>query len=255
MNHTIIYEQPLNEVIRACMRLEFLFKQLDYQLQDFSELGTRHVIETIVHLLQLLDRPDLKSKLSKELVHLHGNLMRFDDMPDIDSDKLRQITEQLKQAAHHLIESNGKIGQRLRDVELLNHLRLQFANPAGGLCFDIPLNHYWLRQPKATREKTIQQWLAEFTEIRKTVDLVLELFRKNAQLVKKDATNGFYQELLDPNANLRMIRIGVTEDTAAYPEISIGRHFLSVRFFTPDIEKRPLQFPHDLSFWIAYCSI
>lgn len=255
MINTIIYEQPLNEVIRVCLRLEYLFQQLDHQLKDTSLLGTRNVIGSIIHLLQLLDRPDLKAKLSKELVNLHGNLMRFGNMPDIDAQKLKSLTLQLEELSRNLIDSSGKIGQRLRDIELLNNLRMQLANPAGGLSFDIPLNHYWLQQPAEVRQATINHWLSDFSDIKKTVDLVLDIFRKNAKLEKKDATHGFYQELLDPQSNLRMIRIAISQDTPAYPEISAGRHFLSVRFYTPDIEKRPVQFPQNLPFWIAYCNL
>lgn len=255
MNNTIIYEQPLNEVIRVCLRLEYLFQQLEHQLKDTSLMGTRNVICSIIHLLQLLDRPDLKAKLSKELVSLHSNLMRFGNMPDIDAVKLQTLTQQLEELSRKLIDSNGKIGQRLRDIELLNNLRLQLANPAGGLSFDIPLNHYWLQQPAEVRQTTINHWLSDFTEIKNTVDLILELFRKNAKLEKKEAIHGFHQELLDPQSNLRMIRIAIEENTPAYPEISVGRHFLSVRFFSPDIEKRPVQFPQNLFFWIAYCNL
>lgn len=255
MNNTVIYEHPLNEVLRVCLRLEFLFQQLDHQLNDMSVLGTRHIVSSIIDLLQLLDRPDLKAKLSKELVSLYSNLMRFDDMPNIDAEKLKFITQQLKELSQKLIDSNGKIGQRLRDIELLNSLRMQLANPGGGLSFDIPLNHYWLQQPAATREATIHHWLNDFVDIKKTASLVLDLFRHNAKVDKKDAVNGFYQELLDPQSNLRMIRIGIMPGTAAYPEVSVGRHFLSVRFFSPDIEKRPLQYPQNLSFYIAYCIV
>src|SRR5579864_9452696 len=79
MSDTIIYEQPLNEIIRVCLRMEQLFQQLDHQLHDSSELGTRNVITFIINLLHLLDRPDLKAKLAKEMNHHLSNLMRYGD--------------------------------------------------------------------------------------------------------------------------------------------------------------------------------
>ena len=66
--------------------------------------------------------------------------------------------------------------------------------------------------------------------------------------------HGFHQELLDPQSNIRMIRIIIPQHIHAYPEISVGRHFLSVRFFSPDIEKRPAQFTDNLQFQLAYCN-
>src|SRR5579871_2818696 len=111
MNETIIFEQPLNEVIRVCLRLEQLFQQIDHQMGDISPLGTRNVITYIINVLYLLDRPDLKAKLAKELSHHQTNHNRFTDSPEIDSAKLRQLTQQLNDLSRSLIDSSGKIGQ------------------------------------------------------------------------------------------------------------------------------------------------
>ena len=255
MNNSIIYEQPLNEITRVSLRLEQLFSQIDRQLTDTSPLGARNMISSIINVLQLLDRPDLKSKLAKELNYHASNLSRFSASPDIDTEKLKELVHELEQLSHNLIESSGKIGHRLRDVELLNTLRLHLASPGGGCSFDIPLFHYWLQQPVETRQTTIHNWLAEFTQIRKAVTIVLDLVRKYAKTDEKTAVHGFHQELLDPQSNLRMIRLGIPPELSAFPEISVGRHFLSVRFYSPDTEKRPTQYPENLNFWLAYCNL
>ncbi len=254
MNDTIIYEQPLNEIIRVCLRLEQLFLQIDHQLNDTSQLGTRSVIAFIINVLHLLDRPDLKAKLAKELTHHLANLMRYGNLPDIDSDKLNSLTQQLDKYSRNLIDSSGKIGHKLRDIELLNTLRLHLASPGGGCSFDIPLYHYWLQQPIEQRQATIDEWLSEFSEIRAIVALLLDIVRENAKTEEKTAVHGFHQELLDPQSNLRMIRISIERNIHTYPEISIGRHFLSIRFFIPSIEKRAIQYTENLIFWIAYCN-
>lgn len=254
MQDKIIYDQPLNEVIRVCLRLEQLFEQIDHQLSDTTMLGTRNVINFIINVLHILDRPDLKAKLAKELSHHLANLMRYGNMPDIDTDKVTQLTAQLEEHSRSLIDTSGKIGYRLRDVELLNTLRLHLASPGGGCSFDIPIYHYWLQQPAEDRLHTINDWLNEFIQIRTVVALILDLVRNNGKIEEKTAVHGFYQELLDPQSNLRMIRIAIARDIPAYPEISIGRHFLSVRFFAPDIDKRSTQYTENLLFLITYCN-
>jgi cell division protein ZapD len=251
---TIIYEQPLNEVIRVCLRLEQLFEQINHHLTDQTILGTRQIISFIINVLQLLDRPDLKAKLAKELSHHLANLMRYDNMPEIDAEKLNQITTQLEYLSRHLIDSSGKIGQRLRDIELLNTLRTHLASPGGGCSFDIPLFHYWLQQPFNIRQATITDWLGDFSQIKTATNIVLDLVRKSAKIDQKQAVHGFHQELLDPQSNLRMIRITMEKNISAYPEISVGRHFLSIRFFSPNIQNHPQQFTESISFWIGYCN-
>jgi cell division protein ZapD len=254
MKDIITYEQPLNEIIRVCLRLEQLFQQIDHKLPDTSELGTRNLITYIINILHLLDRPDLKAKLAKELSHHLTNLMRFNQAPNIDAAKLRELTTQLEDLSRTLIDSSGKIGYRLRDIELLNTLRMHLASPGGGCSFDLPLFYYWLQQPADVRATTIAAWLSDFAQIRSAVTVLLDLVRKNIKSEQKTAVHGFHQELLDPQSNLRMLRINIDRALGAFPEISVGRHFLSVRYFSPDIDKRPIQFSENLTFILEYCS-
>jgi len=253
-NQTIIYEQPLNELIRVCLRLEQLFYQIDHQMKEASILNTRNTITLIINLLQLLDRPDLKAKLAKELNHQMTLLMRLQDSPQIDQIKLLTILKQLDDLSRCFIDSSKKIGQPLREIELLNNLRLHLASPGGGCSFDIPVYHYWLQQPVNIRQATLVTWLAEFENIRIASSLILKLIREGAKSQQKTADHGFYQELLDPQINLRLIRVGIPLTVPAYPEISIGRHFLSVRFFAPSIAERPTQYLQHLPFWLTHCN-
>lgn len=253
-DNAIIYEQPLNELVRVCLRLEQLFFQIDHQTSDTSALGMRNVIVAIINILQLLDRPDLKAKLAKELNHQMLLLARLQNTPEIDEKKLNDLLKQLDDLSRNFIDINGKIGQSLREVELLNTLRLHLASPGGGCSFDIPLFHYWLQQPKDKRATTLHSWLGEFNNIRVANQLILQLVREGSKAQQRAATNGFHQELLDPQINLRLIRVGVPVDIAAYPEISLGRHFLSIRFFNPTIAERPGQYQNNLTFWLAYCT-
>ena len=254
MTNTIIYEQPLNEIIRVCLRLEQLFHQIDHAMIDTSEMGSRNQINLIINTLLLLDRPDLKSKLAKELSQHLANLKRYGHLPEIDTEKFSLLTKELEEHARILIDSSGKIGYRLRDIELLNMLRMHLASPGGGCSFDLPLFHYWLQQPTEARQQTINSWLADFTQIRNAIELTLDLVRKNAKVEQKTAVHGFHQELLDPQSNLRMIRIEIANNLPAFPEISVGRHFLSVRFFLPEIQKRPTQYAENLIFLLTYCN-
>lgn len=254
IDDVIIYEQPLNELIRVCLRLEQLFAQVDHFIADKTLFGTRNVVVNIINILQLLDRPDLKTKLAKELGHQMQLLAPLTNTPEIDKAKLNKILKQLDDYSRSLIDSSGKIGQHVRDIELLNNLRLHLATPGGGCSFDIPVYHYWLQQPAEKRLETIKSWLDEFNMIRHANSLVLQLVREESKIHQKTATNGFHQELLDPQLNLRLLRVAVPTKVNAYPEISLGRHFLSIRFHTPNILERPAQYQHNVSFWLSYCT-
>lgn len=253
MPETIVYEQPLNEVIRASLRLEQLFIQLDRYMQDQTIAGVRQVMSLIISILYLVDRPDLKSKLAKELSQQLASLMKLNNSPDIDHAKFEEITAQLSFYSNNLIESSRKIGQRLREIELLNTLRLQLSHPGGACSFDMPLYHYWLNQPAEERQEILADWVTEFSEIRSAITLLLTLVRQHSHSEAKQAANGFYQEMLDPQSQLRMICLTIEKQYAAFPEISVGRHFLSVRFFVPTTHRVPVQYNGSVDFSLSYC--
>lgn len=254
IENAIIYEQPLNELIRVCLRIEQLFFQIDHQIDDTSIMGTRNIVSAIINLLQLVDRPDLKAKLAKELSHQTSLLTRLENTPTIDQKKLHAILKQLEELARCFIDSSKKIGQSLREIELLNNLRLHLVSPGGGCSFDIPVYHFWLNQPAEERQATLKRWIDDFHHIRAASHLILQLVREGSKVHQKTAEHGFHQELLDPQINLRLIRVFIPNDTFAYPEISIGRHYLSVRFFSPTIKERPSQYLQHLQFWISHCN-
>lgn len=253
MPDIILYEQPLNEVIRASLRLEQLFIQLDHYMHDHSVSSTRQAMILIISILYLVDRPDLKSKLAKELSQQLASLMKLNKSPDIDHEKFSEITEQLSFHSKNLIESSRKIGQRLREIELLNTLRFQLAHPGGACSFDMPLYHYWLNQPAEERHAILVDWITEFAEIRAAITLLLSLVRQHSHSETKQAANGFHQEMLDPQSQLRMICLTISKQHEAFPEISVGRHFLSVRFFVPTISRAPVQYSGNVDFSLSYC--
>lgn len=252
-DNIVIYEQPLNELIRVCLRMEQLFNQIDYYVADNSTLGTRNLIMTIIQLLNLLDRPDLKAKLAKEMGLQVNLLSRLQNTPEIDHKKLQKLLDQLNDLVRIFIDSNGKVGQHLRTNELLNNLRLHLATPGGGCSFDMPVYHYWLHQPAKQRQTIMESWLEEFNNIRLANQLTLQLIREGTKVQTKTAEKGFYQEQLDPHVNLRLIRVAVPNDVQAYPEISVSRHFVGVRFYIPSIQDRPTQYLQTLPFWLSYC--
>jgi cell division protein ZapD len=181
-------------------------------------------------------------------------LTRLQDSPQVDLVKLHSTLKQLDDLARRFIDSSKKIGHPLREIELLNNLRLHLVTPGGGCHFDIPVYHHWLQQPVETLQDALKNWLAEFDAIRIASSLILQLVREASGPQIKTAEHGFYQELLDPQVNLRLVRVLIPQEVLAFPEISIGRHFLSIRFFSPSIQERPAQYLEHISFYLTHCN-
>jgi cell division protein ZapD len=252
---TIIYEQPLNELIRACLRLEHLFQQLKYYLQDESPTGSRISLATLLDIVNVTDRPDLRNKLSRVLTHYANVLAPFEQASKVDSQRLREVLIKIDRFVDALHLDHGRFAQNLRENEFLNSVRMHLAKP-GGICdFNFPAYHLWLQQPAEYRKQAITTWFKEFEQLRVIISLILQLTRDSSEFLPKIAQQGFYQESLTPTtASYHMIRVSLPTNLNFYPEISVGRHRLSIHFFSPNFESsRTIQINQDVEFLLSCC--
>lgn len=253
----ITYEQPLNEHIRVCLRLEHLFQQILLNIDNSSEWGSRTAILALLETANVIDRPDLKTKLTKALTQHAATLTQLEVLPQVDSSKLRTVLSDLDRLIDQLYATQGKIGQNLRNNEFLNAIRQHLYNPGGAVNFSNPAFQLWLQKPAVNRMADLKIWFKEFDLLRDVVDILLRLTRQSSLPTEKYADNGFYQQALDPHAICELVRVIVPVNSNLYPEISVGRHRLSVRFLEPNCHElgRSKQVDYNVTFKLTCCSL
>lgn len=251
----IVYEQPVNELIRVCLRLEHLFLQLDLHMANNPDFHTRDVIRLAIEILNVLDRPDLKSKFTQELHRLTSVFAKMHSSPDISKDKLDATLKSLAEPLEYLVHTRGKIAQNLRDNDFISNIRTHLLTPGGDCCFEIPSFHYWLHQPAAEHITALKDWLAEFQPIRSTIELLLTISRDCAKLRQETAENGFFHTPLNTQVPTQLVRVLIPQKIALYPEISVGKHRMNIRFYVPTITERAKQTNQSIDFQLAICNI
>jgi cell division protein ZapD len=253
----IIYEQPLNEHIRVCLRLEHLFRQVIQNIENTSEWGSRVTITAILETLNVIDRPDLKTKLTKALTQHASTLTQLEVLPQVDSNKLRNILNELDRLIDRLYATQGKIGQNLRNNEFLNSVRQHLYNPGGAVNFSNPAFQLWLKKSGNDRTSDLSLWFKEFDQLRDVVSLLLRLTRQSSIAVEKHSDNGFYQQALDASTCCEMVRVYLPSTENIYPEISVGRHRMSIRFLEPNChdQGRAKQCEYNVKFKLTCCAI
>ena len=249
----IIYEQPLNEHVRVCLRLEHLFMQLQHWLSGTHLLDSRSALAAIVEILNVLDRPDLKTKLVKELGRYGSQLQRYAETPHIDKTRLNAILSELEVTIEHLHNMQGKIAQKLRDNDFLIGIRQHITNPSGGCSFDAPAYYYWIHQPPAERTAQLTHWLNSLKVIQAAIAISLRLIRQSSPPQWRVANAGFYQASLDSNLSCQLIRVAVPTTAGVYPETSVGRHGISLRFYQLNLTERSFQVNEDIKFQMTTC--
>lgn len=253
MDEPILYEQPLNETVRTCLRLESLFAQTHSRLKKNGYWNDNATVSSIIDLIAVLERPDFKTKLTQTLMHYKETLTQHTNDATLNQDKLENLLRDLIENIDYLQTTPGKLTQEIDKVEFLSTVRLR-STKIGGMCnFELPLYNYWLHQPEARRQKDLQTWFATFNSIERATNLLIALIRRSGQFTSVSATKGYYEQSLDPQINYQMIRIRTTNDAVAFPDISVGRHRMSIHFFELNLEERPLQYKEDFNFEIATC--
>ncbi len=252
---SIIFEQPLNERIRIFLRLEHLFAQLHFMQDEKRSIWhSRALVTTLIEILNVFDRADIKTEFLKECDRLKIQFTKLFKSPEVDGQRLQSIIKKIDTQAEVLQNLKGRIGQDLRDHELITAIKHRLPIPGGACNFDLPQYHYWLNEDEARRHKDIKTWIATFKPIEDTTRLILELIRSSAYEEEQTATEGFFQKSLDGATPCQLVRI-TTHHKGAFPEISGGKHRISVRFLNLDEHGHPVQTKDSIPFELVCCII
>jgi cell division protein ZapD len=242
------YEHPLNELIRVCLRLEYLLEQTEYYAQKTDYFDSRSAIIDLIELVSLVDRPDFRTKLTTELLRYRETIQKLEGKFLEHHELLRERLDRLNEDIAYLEGTYGKFAQSLRDHEFLGNLRFALARPGGAWNFDMPLYHYWLSQDASLRLADLTKWYSEFAGLKKIIVNMLKLLRDWTMPESQTAENGFYQKTLDTKLTYQLVQIWIPKTETVIPEVSVGKHRLSLRFLEVDYEKRPQQTKKTIEF-------
>jgi cell division protein ZapD len=248
------YEQPVSERMRTFMRLEFLYQQMLYSSELESDWATRATISSLLEIMAILSRGDVRSEVHKELDQQLKVLQRFQSQPGVD-------TRRLDSLVRNLIDSRAELGsigtsflQPLKDSDFLNAIKNRSAIPGGTCEFDLPEYSHWLRQSFTRRSDDMEVWIGAIRPLSDAVAEVLWLIRQSAQAMDKLAINGMYQHSMQKDAHCRLLRVNLLQDSTLYPEISGSQHRFTVRFLEwSTLDSRAVQTGHDVPFQLSIC--
>jgi cell division protein ZapD len=248
------YEQPLNERMRTFLRLEFLYQQILYNAEIDSDFATRASISTLLEILAILSRGDVRSEVHKELDHQLAVLERFQSQAGVDKRRLESLIHNLVVSREQVTRIGTGFLQALKDCEFLNAIKHRSAIPGGTCEFDLPEYSHWLRQPFERRQADLKHWIDDIRPLCDAATEALWLIRESAQPGDKMAINGMYQHNMQKDVNCRLLRVSLAEKSGLFPEISGSQHRFTVRFLEwSTIDSRAVQTGHDVPFQLSIC--
>ncbi|MBK6673458.1 MAG: cell division protein ZapD [Proteobacteria bacterium] len=250
----LIFEQPLNERMRTFLRLDYLYNQALYHNEKASQWGSRAAVGSLIDILAITTRSDVRSEVLKEIERHLLQLAEFENKSGVDGGRLRALINNLTRLRSALSAAGAAYLQPLRDSEFLAAIKHRSAIPGGTCEFDLPDYFFWLNQDAASRTQAFNEWLALLRPLCDAVAEVLWLTRQNGRSRSEIAAGGTFTINFERDTPLQLLRICLPAAAGIYPEISGSHHRCSVRFLKWNgLAARPSQAEGDIPFQLVTC--
>ena len=229
--------------------------QAAYTLRGYSIWDSRATLSTLIDIIDILTRSDFKGDLLKELERQQNALTPLTTRSGVDHDHLSKVLNELRSAQENLHGITTQLGQSIREDDLFSTLR-QRNTVAGGDCpMDLPAYHLWLQQSAEQRIALLENWFKTLEAVNKPISLMLSIIRESADMRQQNAAQGFYEQRLETNAPVQIIRVALEEERPYFAEISAGKHRFTIRFMKPTPGRRPVQVDETVEFQLGVCAL
>src|SRR5690625_3358691 len=248
----ICFEQPLNERVRNLLRMEFLFIQVHHHLADYTVWGRRATLHSLLDILVVLRRGDMKTDIIKELTEQHTALHALKQHAGVDHQRLTDVLDELESATRTMHGLSAQAASTLlHDKEFIAHLVNRSAIPGGTCGFDLPSYQHWLGQPCEHQSADVEDWLARIEPYQIAASLILRLLRTSQKPSWETAPGGLYiRNLTGP---CQLLRVFVPTPGTLYPQISADKRRFSIRFMEQKCgNERTIPTQHEVDFQLAH---
>ena len=222
---TIIFQFATHFLSRIALRLEYFFKTITEACHESHELIHRFALKSIIEILELIERPEVKSRFLKELIRIEHVLKKTNSINDIPL--FRQLEEQIYILSH----VPDPFGSSIQEDLFLKSLR-QIHQPNTQECeFNSPQLVLWFNSDALVRQNTISHWLLLLKNLENTVHIYLNLLREATQYAPIITHNGFYQYGISPKSMNHLILLKMDKSLNIIPKLQLGHHNLTIRLY------------------------
>tara|TARA_B100001250_G_scaffold408544_1_gene431142 strand:+ start:2962 stop:3744 length:783 start_codon:yes stop_codon:yes gene_type:complete len=253
-NKNIIYEHPMNERVRSLLRIEHLYKIIEYNLKSDTEYNCRAVIEALLNISDLLIRSDIKNEIIKELKRQLDILEILKNNNEVDIDRLVVVCDEIDRQLKTLQNQSFHPGENIRNNELIRIFSQRINIPGGSCNFDLPRLNYWFKKSESKRKQDLSDWSSDLIPIKETSHVLLENIRKSRNPTYENAEAGFYHKQVGANIQCQLIRVIMSSMSPYYPDISGVKHRFSIRFMEEiDSNMKSMQTNNNVYFELHCC--
>ncbi|KTD17240.1 cell division protein ZapD [Legionella jordanis] len=220
---TITFQLPTHYLPKIALRLEYLYQTIEQACRENHPVVHHYALKNIIEIIKLIEKPELKSRLLKELMRIEHSLNKSNAA--VPSHLYNDLHSQILVLTHVV----GRFGGNIHNNPFLQSIRLSLATLNHDCEMYAPQLLLWLESEPALRQKDLSTWLDNLKALSSAVSLYLSLLRQTAEFDEIDMYNGFYQRSLPPKTSCHLILLRIEKSFGIVPRMQLGHHGLSLR--------------------------
>jgi len=234
----IIYQHSPQFLPKIAIKLENLLASIHEGCQETHPIIHHYALKNVVELLKIIDKPELKSRLTKEFLRLDYVLSQ-----EFKSHHA-ELFQQFESICQELQTQTTRFGNKLHHDPFLISLRMRSQEQWHECELQAPFLLNWLHQNPKLRQRMIASWLIELKGLQAAIQTYTAILRALSQFETISVSQSFYQRSLMANPPCQLIIIKLKVDLPVVPKFQMSPHALTIHF--NDIQQ--LDYPSQLSF-------
>ncbi|MEZ5651061.1 MAG: cell division protein ZapD [Burkholderiaceae bacterium] len=250
----ILYEYPLNEGLRALLRIEDVLERFEHFRNGDTTHDHAQAVALMFDLVDLFTRTDCRTELLSHLDRQRRALSQYRDSPDVSGEALERMLLELYRCHERVGAASMHPAQAIRDNEWLMAVRSRILLPGGAADYDMPSFWAWQNGSLERRRADLRRWMEPFEPMAESLRLVLRLLRESGKPMSLLASDGSCQHSLG-GQSYQMTQLRIDPALKAVPEISANKYLLWIRFNDLDDRVRARASTRRIPFELTLCNL
>ncbi len=247
MQNTSTFQLATHYLSKIALRLEYLFQTITESVANDHPLMHHCAIKNLLEIIQMIEKPELKSRFLKELIRIEHSLLKTHTT--ISAETGATLHDRIQRLSHVV----GFFGEEIHSNPFLQSIRPLPLQQVPDYELNPPQLTEWLESSAELRKLDLQLWLTKLNTLIATVDIYLKILRERANFNAVEKFNGIYQRILPPKTMCHLIMLTIERSFGIIPRLKIGHYDLVLRLYDARTLREIKETPAKIS--LALCQI
>ncbi len=220
----IIYQHSPQFLPKIAIKLENMLASIHAGRNETHPIIHHYALKNIVDLIKIVDKPELKSRVTKEFLRLNYIL------PADFKTSQPNLFQKFEHVCQELQSHNSRFGSLLHQDPFLLSLRMRHQEQWSECELQTPFLFNWLHQKPETRQTMLQNWLKELKDLQEIVQTYTKVLHSLATFETIKISQGFYHRSIMANPSCQLVIMRLDSKLPVIPKFQVSPHALSIHF-------------------------